>query len=145
MHAMSTEGTTPNDPGPTGLPTDPTTTTGVITTDPAGPDGATPAADREPGWITRHTTLLTTVLVAVIVAALAIAGLTYYRSTIDEANGDTEAAFVETVTAQGATVETVECDGDSCAAVIGGQAYTVLVQEDEDGEQHFGISAYAGD
>ena len=60
-------------------------------------------------------------------------------------NADTEAAFAENVASQGAEVETIECDGGTCAAVINGQAYTVLVQEDEDGEQHFGISAYSGD
>ena len=30
-------------------------------------------------------------------------------------------------------------------ALADGQAYTVLVQEDEDGEQHFGVSAFVGD
>jgi hypothetical protein len=49
------------------------------------------------------------------------------------------------VAAQGATLETVECEGDTCAAVINGQAYTVLVQKDAKGKQHFGVSAYAGD
>jgi hypothetical protein len=148
MHTMSTESTNPSDPSPvgptTGLPADPATTTGTITTGPAGTDDATPVEEREPGWVTRHTRLLTALLVAVIVAAVAIAGLTLYRSTIDGRNADTEAAFVQSVSAQGATVETVECHGDTCAAVIGGQAYTVLVQKDAAGKQHFGVSAYAG-
>jgi hypothetical protein len=148
MHTMSTESTNPSDPGPvgptTGLPAGSTPTTGTIATGPAGTDDATPVEEREPGWITRHTGLLTAVLMAVIVAAVAIAGLTYYRSKIESRNADTEAAFVQTVGAQGATVETVECHGGTCAAVIGGQAYTVLVQKDAAGKQHFGVSAYAG-
>lgn len=115
------------------------------TTGPAALPEGTPATGSEPGWISRHTILLTTVMVAVIVAALAIAGLTYYRQTIDERNDDTEAAFIAMVSGQGAAVETVECDGGTCAAVISGQAYTVLVQEDDNGQQHFGVSAYAGD
>ena len=79
------------------------------------------------------------------VAALAIAGLTWYRSAVEDRNADTEAAFAAMVAGQGAAVETVECDGDTCSAVISGQAYTVLVQEDEDGQQHFGVAAYTGD
>jgi hypothetical protein len=134
MHQMSTDSTHPTDPTPV-----------APTTEPAGADAPVPAEEPEPGWVTRHTALLTTVLVAVIVAAVAIAGVVFYRDRIDERNADTESAFADTVSAQGATVETVECDGDTCAAVIGGQAYTVLVQEDEQGEQHFGVSAYAGD
>ncbi len=98
-----------------------------------------------PGFIARHTTTLITAMVAVIVAAAALAGLALYKNNVDQANADTEAAFAETVAAQGAQIETIECDGDTCAAVINGQAYTVLVQEDEQGEQHFGISAYSGD
>ena len=109
----------------------------------AFPEGG-PVAEPQPGWVTRHTTLLTTVMVAVIVAALAIAGLTYYRHSIDERNEDTEAAVFDLIASQGATAETVECDGDTCSAIIAGQAYTVLVQEDEDGERHFGVSSYAG-
>ena len=98
-----------------------------------------------PGFIARHTTTLITAMVAVIVAAAALAGLALYKNNVDQANADTEAAFSENVASQGAEVETVECDGGTCAAVINGQAYTVLVQEDEDGDQHFGISPYAGD
>jgi hypothetical protein len=156
-HAMSsTDNTPPVEPttpvaGSTAAPIDSTTSQGQISTDPTAGDETfpasttTPEAEKAPGWVARHTTLLTTVMIAVIVAALAVAGLTYYRHTLDERNDDTEAAFVAMVTEQGATVETVECDGDTCAAVISGQAYTVLVQDDEDGEQHFGVSAYAGD
>ncbi|WP_299960572.1 hypothetical protein [uncultured Modestobacter sp.] len=155
----STDPTSPSQPTPstttTGqLSSEPTAATGYPegssaagtdtgTTDVTGaPDGTT---EGEPGWVTRHTTLLITVMVAVIVAALAIAGLTFYRSSVEDRNADTEAAFAAMVAGQGAAVETVECDGDTCSAVIGGQAYTVLVQEDEDGEQHFGVAAYTGD
>ena len=145
----STDNTPPVEPmGSTTAPVDSTTSQGQIGTDPGATETfpeETTQTDAEPGWVARHTTLLITVMVAVIVAALAIAGLTYYRHTLDERNADTEAAFTEMVSGQGATVETVECDGDTCAAVISGQAYTVLVQEDEAGEQHFGVSAYAGD
>ncbi|SDY30767.1 hypothetical protein SAMN05661080_03032 [Modestobacter sp. DSM 44400] len=143
---MSTDSTHPTDPAPAGPATGfPATTTGLITTDPGGAPDAAPPEEREPGWVARNTTLLTTVLVAVIVVAVAIAGLVYYRDRIDRANTATEAAVAQSVAAQGATVETVECSGDTCAAVIGGQAYTVLVQEDGRGQRHFGVSAYAGD
>ena len=96
-------------------------------------------------WFGRHYALLVAAAVAIVVAAVAIAGLAYYRGELDDRNSANETAFVSSVEDQGATVETVECNGDTCAAVIGGQAYTVLVQEDEDGEKHFGVSAYAGD
>jgi hypothetical protein len=156
MHQMSTDSATPTAAGTPGSTTEgPATTTGpgapepeLITsqsgTDPE-PDGPVPAEEAEPGWLTRHTTLLTTVLVAVIVAAVAITGLVYFRDARDDRNAETEAAFSETVAAQGATLETVECDGDTCAAVVSGQAYTVLVQEDGNGEQHFGVTPYVGD
>ena len=142
---MSTESTTPATADAHGsTTTGPGTTTesDLITSQPGGP---APEEEREPGWITRHTTLLTTVLVAVIVAALAVTGLVLYRDAREDRNTETEAAFAASVEAQGATLETVECDGDTCAAVVGGQAYTVLVQEDADGEQHFGVSAFVGD
>jgi hypothetical protein len=73
------------------------------------------------------------------------AGLVYYRDARDDRNAATEAAFAESVAAQGATLETVECDGGTCSAVVAGQAYTVLVQEDEAGDQHFGVTAFVGD
>ncbi len=140
---MSTESTTPaaeDAPGPTTAGSG--TATETISSHPGGP---VPAEERGPGWITRNTTLLTTLLVAVIVAAVAITGLVYLRDARDDRDAATEAAFAETVAAQGATLETVECDGDTCSAVVAGQAYTVLVQEDEDGEQHFGVTAFVGD
>jgi hypothetical protein len=150
---MSSDSTTP-----TGAPaTGPTPAAGplmtedgpgradVIASHPGADVPAGPGEDREPGWVTRHTTLLTTALVAVIVAALALTGLVLYRDAREDRNSETEAAFAASVEAQGATLETVECDGDTCAAVVSGQAYTVLVQEDADGEQHFGVSAFVGD
>jgi hypothetical protein len=152
---MSTDSTIPPDgtttgSTPAGPPAaDPTTGPGapdLITSRPdTDQDGAVPAEEGEPGWISRHTSLLTTLLVAVIVAALAVTGLVYYRDAQDKRNAQTEAAFRKTVAAQGATLETVECDGDTCAAIVGGQAYTVLVQEDDNGKQHFGVSPYVGD
>ena len=149
---MSTDSTLPTGAGAAGSTTaGPGTTTSepeLFSSHPGSDDGrpvAGPADDGEPGWVTRHSTLLTTALVAVIVAALAITGLVLYRDARADRDADTEAAFARTVEAQGATLETVECDGGTCAAVVSGQAYTVLVQEDADGEQHFGVSAYVGD
>jgi hypothetical protein len=101
-------------------------------------------AEAEPGFVTRHTTTLITLMVAVIVAAVAIAGVVLYKNRVDGDNADTEAAFSQYIQSQNATVDTVECNGDTCAAIIGGSAYTVLVQEDSKGKQHFGVSAYAG-
>ena len=150
---MSTDSTISTVPGAAGsTPAGPVTTQAgqgpadVIASSPGGDAGVPgPAGDGEPGWLTRHTTLLTTVLVAVIVAALAVTGLVLYRDARNDSNAETEAAFAASVEAQGATLETVECDGDTCAAVVGGQAFTVLVQEDAAGEQHFGVSAFVGD
>lgn len=101
--------------------------------------------ESDPGFIARHTATLIALMVAVIVAAIAIAGVMLYKDHVDDDNSKTEAAFAKTVATQGATLETVECDGGTCAAVINGQAYTVLVQEDGKGKQHFGVSPYAGD
>jgi hypothetical protein len=84
-------------------------------------------------------------MVAVIVAAVAVVGLFFYRNSVQDHNAATEAAFTKSVADQGAKVDTVECEGDTCAAIIGGSAYTVLVQKDGGGKQHFGVSAYAGD
>jgi hypothetical protein len=139
---MSTDGTISTDPTQVPAPcaeqssaTSEGTLANVEPTDP----------ERDPGFITRHTTTLITLMVAVIVAAAAIAGVVLYRHAVDSRNADTEAAFAKTVAGQGATLETVECSGDTCAAVINGQAYTVLVQEDAKGDQHFGVTNYVGD
>ena len=114
-----------------------------------GPDGTAPdgfdgAGEREPGWITRHTSALIGVMAAVVVAALAIIGVGLYRHHVDQRDSDNEAAFRANVTAQGATLETVECHGDTCAAIINNQAYSVLVQTDAKGTKHFGVSAFTG-
>ena len=142
----STDNTPPVEPTtPVAGSTAPATGSTTVETHPgSGTEQAPTTTPAEPGWVTRHTTLLTTLMVAVIVAALAVAGLFWYRNGQDDDNADTEAAFSKSVTEQGATVETVECDGDTCSAVIGGQAYTVLVQEDSKGEQHFGVTPYIG-
>ena len=148
---MSTDGTTPTDPdaGPRTFAPSPA---GATTAEPGTPApsvsegtlGDVVEADTEPGWIARHTATLIALMVAVIVAAVAIAGVMLHEDRIDDRNSDTEAAVAQDVAAQGAEGETVECDGDICAAIINGQAYTVLVQEDAQGERHFGVSAYAG-
>jgi hypothetical protein len=114
------------------------TTTGEIANDSAATEEAAP------GWVARHTTTLITVMVAVIVAVAAITGLVLYRHHTDQANAATEAAFTKVVTGQGATLETVECNGGTCAAVINGAAYTVLVQKDDNGKQHFGVTDFVG-
>ena len=154
---MSTEH--PTSPG-TGEPFPPATPPGTpLGTEPAQPAFGTPVGSSPAGdelssghdgaegesWFGRHVAMLVAAAIAVVVAAVAIAGLAYYRGEMDDENRANETAFAASVEERGATVETVECDGDTCAAVIGGQAYTVLVQEDEDGEKHFGVSAYAGD
>jgi hypothetical protein len=144
---MSTDGTTPTDPTPAATYTPAAAEPQQPVSSSAGTLANVEPTEGEhtPGFIARHTTTLITLMVAVIVAAAAIAGLVLYKNNVDQANADTEAAFTENVASQGAEVETIECDGDTCAAVINGQAYTVLVQEDENGDQHFGISAYSGD
>jgi hypothetical protein len=114
-----------------------------VASSPAG--GETGSGDEDESWFGRHYALLVAAALAIVVAAVAIAGLAYYRGEVDDRNSANETAFAASVEEQGATIETVECDGDTCAAVIGGQAYTVLVQEDKNGERHFGVSAYAGD
>jgi hypothetical protein len=147
---------------PTSAPTGEPFTTGTTDGAPAGDETAqpafgapagssTPVADEldsgseDESWFGRHYALLVAAAVAIAVAAAAIAGLAYYRGELADRNSANEAAFATSVEDQGVTVETVECDGDTCAAVIGGQAYTVLIQEDGNGEKHFGVSAYAGD
>ena len=144
---MSTDGSTPTDPQTSSVQPAGATTFEPGTPAPSvseGTFGNVPETDPEPGWVARHTATLITLMVAVIVAAVAIAGVMLYKDRIDDRNSDTEAAVAQNVASQGASVETVECDGDTCAAVINGQAYTVLVQEDAQGKRHFGVSAYAG-
>ena len=146
---MSTDGTNPTDPT-----TPPTTVAPEGATPlqaPPVPEGFTPAGEqgvpaeeKAPGFIARHTTTLITLMVAVIVAAVAIAGVSVYRHNDDQKNRKTEQAVAQSVSGQGATLETIECHGGTCAAIINGQAYTVLVQKDGQGKQHFGVSAYSG-
>lgn len=101
--------------------------------------------ERTPGWFERNSAAVIAVSVAVIAVVAALVALFFYRESVEEENADTEAAVVEFVEGQGGEVETIECDGGTCDAVVSGSAYTVLVQEDEDGEQHFGITGYTGD
>ena len=167
---MSTDGSThPTEPGSTGAtpqyPTAGATSAGTPTpgTDGFGaPQGTTTqgtigegtttegtfgegTGSGEPGWVARNTNALIAALLVVIVAALAIAAVVLYRNHRDDADTDTEAAVTSFLSGQNLQVETIECSGDTCAVIVGGQAATVLVQEDDKGDQHFGISAYSGD
>jgi hypothetical protein len=132
--------------GPDGTPTygtDGTATYGAPGTVTDGTIGdGTPAG--EPGWVARNTNALISALLVVIVAALAIAAVVLYRNHEDDENTATETAATAFITNQGGEVETIDCHGDTCSAVVKGQAYTVLVQEDASGGQHFGISPYSG-
>ena len=152
---MSTPGTNPTDPTPSATDTfQPAGASATATmTGPTQSSDQTSTSEgtlgeqqeeREPGFVSRHTTTLITLMVAVIVAAAAIAGVALYRHNQDQANTATEAAFAQMLAGQGAAPETVECSGDTCSAVIQGQAYTVLVQEDANGEQHFGVTNFIG-
>src|SRR4051794_32760621 len=101
-------------------------------------------SDADESFFARHSGLITAVMTAVIVAVVAIAGAWLWHNHVDDKNTATEAAFSKSVKDQGASVDTVECNGGRCDAIIGGQAYSVLVQKDANGKQHFGVSAYAG-
>lgn len=98
----------------------------------------------EPGWFDRNATLVISVSVAIIAVAAALVTLFFYRESMDEANADTESAVSDFVEEQGGEVESVQCGEGSCTAIVDGAAYSVLVHEDEDGDQTFGVSAYAG-
>ena len=100
--------------------------------------------ESEPGWFERNATLVISVSVAVIAVAAALVTLFFYRESVDEKNSDTESAVSDFVEEQGGEVESVECSEGSCTAIVDGAAYSVLVHEDEDGDQTFGVSAYAG-
>jgi hypothetical protein len=104
-----------------------------------------PDQESEPGWFDRNATLVISVSVAIIAVAAALVSLFFYRESMDEANADTESAVTDFVEEQGGEVESVQCAEGSCSAIVGGTAYTVLVHEDEDGDQTFGITAYVGD
>src|SRR3954466_8525747 len=135
-------GATPAEPFTPPATTDPTTdpTTGAA---PTGSEDVL-TSDEDTSLFARHSGLITAVMTAIIVAAVAVTGLWLWRNHVDDQNAKTEAAFSKSVVDQGAKVDTVECDGGTCNAIIGGQAYSVLVQEDENGKQHFGVSSYAG-
>lgn len=129
---------------PTPVPAEPTDTAATSASEGTLANVEPTETEKTAGFISRHTTTLITLMLAVIVAAAAIAGVALYRHDVDQANADTEAAFARTVAGQGATLETVDCSGGTCDAIINGQAYTVLVQEDAEGQQHFGVSSFVG-
>ena len=106
-----------------------------------------PGADNDsvPGWFERNATLVISVSVAVIAAAAALVTLFFYKESVDERNADTEAAVTDFIEEQGQEVESVQCDEGSCSAIVEGAAYSVLVHEDEDGDQTYGVAAYTGD
>jgi hypothetical protein len=125
--------------------TAPTATTDEVFSDGDGDGNGNGSGEEPESFFGRYSALLVSLMAAIVVVAAAVAGLTYYRAQMEDDNTATEQAFRQSVQERGASVETVECDGDTCAAVIGGSAYTVLVQEDEDGEQHFGVATFTGD
>ena len=100
--------------------------------------------ESEPGWFERNATLVISVAVAVIAVAAALVTLFFYRESVDERNADTEDAVTDFIEEQGQEVESVQCDEESCSAIVEGAAYSVLVHEDEDGDQTFGIANYSG-
>ena len=100
--------------------------------------------ESEPGWFERNATLVISVSVAVIAVAAALVTLFFYRESVDERNADTEDAVTDYIEEQGQEVESVLCDEGSCSAIVEGAAYSVLVHEDEDGDQTFGIANYSG-
>lgn len=104
-----------------------------------------PGDESEPGWFDRHATIVISVAVAVIVVAAALVTLFFYRGSMADGDRDTAAAVAEFVQGQGGEVESVHCEDGTCSAIVGGAAYTVLVHEDEDGGQTFGLTAYTGD
>lgn len=121
------------------------TATQPVAGDPYSATAVGATEESEPGWFDRNATLVISVSVAVIAVAAALVTLFLYRESIDEADADTEAAVSDFVQEKGGEVESVQCDEGSCTAIVDGAAYSVLVHEDEDGEQTFGVSAYAGD
>jgi hypothetical protein len=100
--------------------------------------------ESEPGWFERNATLVISVSVAVIAVAAALVTLFFYKESVDERNADTEDAVTDYIEEQGQEVESVQCDAGSCSAIVEGAAYSVLVHEDEDGDQTFGIANYSG-
>ena len=111
---------------------------------PAGEPFTGPDNDSEPGWFERNATLVISVSVAVIAVAAALVTLFFYRESVDDQNADTEEAVTEFIEEQGQQVQSVRCDDGSCSAIVDGAAYSVLVHEDEDGDQTFGVANYNG-
>ena len=136
---------TPAEPVTPAAPAEPATAPAATTDEVFSSGDGTGAEEEHESFFGRHAGLLVSLMAAIVVVAAAVAGLTYYRGQAADDNAATAQAFRQSVQERGAQVETVECDGDTCAAVIGGSAYTVLVQEDEDGEQHFGVATFTGD
>jgi hypothetical protein len=135
----------PGDPGALNAPGAPHTAGGPD--GPGGPFGTGQdgfAEQPEPGWFERNATLVISVSVAVIAVAAALVALFFYRGSIADKNDDTEAAVRSFIEKQGQKVESVQCDDGDCSVIVEGAAYSVLVHEDKDGDQHFGVSAYTG-
>ncbi len=144
---MSTDDSQPSGATPTATP--------PVAGDPGAPyfggaqtDPGFPAVsgepEAEPGWFERNATLIIATSVAVIAVVAALVTLFFYRESVDEQNADTESAVSDFVEEKGGSVESVRCADGSCTAIVDGAAYSVLVHEDEDGDQTFGVSAYAG-
>lgn len=100
--------------------------------------------ESEPGWFERNATLVISVSVAVIAVAAALITLFFYRESVDQQNADTEDAVTKFIEDQGQKVQSVQCEDGSCSAIVDGAAYSVLVHEDENGDQTFGIANYNG-
>lgn len=110
---------------------------------PVGEPFTGPENESEPGWFERNATLVISVSVAVIAVAAALVTLFFYRESVDERNADTEDAVAGYIEEQGQEVQSVRCDEGSCSAIVEGAAYSVLVHEDDDGDQTFGIATYS--
>ena len=145
---MSTDDSQPTGAAPTAtqtVPGDPGAPYFGGSSAPAGDPQSDSENESEPGWFERHATLVISVSVAVIAVAAALVTLFFYRESIDDQNAETEDAVTDFIEEQGQEVQSVECDEGSCSAIVDDAAYSVLVHEDEDGDQTFGIANYSGD
>ena len=68
--------------------------------------------------------------------------ITHQRDNTYQKNEQAASKYLEE---QGAVLDSIDCKVDTCSAIISGSAYTILIQEDKDGKQHFGVTAYVGD
>jgi hypothetical protein len=144
---MSTDDSQPTGAAPTAtqpVPGDPGAPYFGGSSAPAGESGQEYETESEPGWFERNATLVISVSVAIIAVAAALVTLFFYRESVDEQNADTEEAVTDFIEEQGQEVESVQCDAGSCSAIVEGAAYTVLVHEDDDGDQSFGVANYSG-